>query len=232
MKAWNQSHLEDWCLQKHIQWRFNSPGASHFGGVWEREIRTIKKVLNALLRKQPLSLTDDMLSTLMCEVKNILNSRPLTAVSSDPNDLEALTPNHLLLMRSGVQFPPGLFNKSDLYMKKRWKQVQYLVELFWTRWRKEYVSLLQERKRWVREMRSFQEGDLVLVVDQLLPRNLWCLGKVVEVKRDQDGLVRSAKVKVSKHKSGKDFKFSTNILERPITKLVLIRQVQGLIDAK
>ncbi len=62
------------------------------------------------------------------QVEWILNDRPIK-ISSDPNDLEALTPNHLLLMKGKPALPPGLFEKTDLYMK-RWKQVQYLADLF------------------------------------------------------------------------------------------------------
>ena len=68
------------------------------GGAWERIIRSIRKILRALLGQQ--LVTDEMLQTLMAKVAGILNSPPLTPVSSDPKDLEPLTPNHLLLLRS------------------------------------------------------------------------------------------------------------------------------------
>ena len=61
------------------------------GGAWERIIRSIRKILRALLGQQ--LVTDEMLQTLMAAVAGILNSRPLTPVSSDLKDLEHLTPN-------------------------------------------------------------------------------------------------------------------------------------------
>ena len=76
-----------------------------------------------------------------------MNSRPITVVSSDPNDLEPLTPNHLLLLKSEVPLPPGLFRKVDLLSRPRWRQVQYLADIFWKRWRKGYLSLLQLRQK-------------------------------------------------------------------------------------
>ena len=94
IKEWNKTHVEKWCQQRNIEWKFNTPLASHQGGIWEREIRTVKKVLASVLNEQPIKLTDEALSTLICEVENILNNRPLTAISDDPNDLEPLTPNH------------------------------------------------------------------------------------------------------------------------------------------
>ena len=135
-------------LQRGIDWKFQPPNASHFGGVFEREIRSVKKVLSGLLREQPIKLSDDLLSTLFCEIEGILNCRPLTELSQDTDDLEALTPNHLLLMNAGATFPPGLFTKSDCYSTRRWKQVQYLANLFWTRFRREYLPNLQKRQKW------------------------------------------------------------------------------------
>lgn len=76
------------------------------------------------MNEQEVRLSDKGLSTLMCEVEAVLNSHPLTEVSNDPHDLEALTPNHLLLLNSGTTLPPGLFEKKDLYAKKRWRQIQ------------------------------------------------------------------------------------------------------------
>ena len=79
------------------------------------------------------TLDDEGLVTLMCEVESIINSQPLTKVSDDPEDVEALTPNHLLLLRSGSSLPPGIFDKNDLYSRRRWRQVQYLSDVFWRR---------------------------------------------------------------------------------------------------
>ena len=69
------------------------------GGIWERQIRSVRKVLNIILREQ--TLDDERLSTLFCEVESIINGRPLTVSSDDPNDESPLTPNHLLLLRGG-----------------------------------------------------------------------------------------------------------------------------------
>lgn len=73
---------------------------------------------------------DDGLSTVFCEVEAIMNYRPLTTVSNNPNDLEPLTPNHLLHMKARPVMPPAVFEKSDLYLQRRWKQVQYISVFF------------------------------------------------------------------------------------------------------
>ena len=208
--GWNQGIISEFLLQRNIQWIFNPPAGSHHGGVWERCIRTIRKVMNALLKEQVLD--DEGLATLMCEVESIVNGRPLTKVSDDPRDLEALTPNHLLLLRSGPTLSPGVFRKEDHYSRRRWRQVQYLSDVFWRRWLKEYIPSLQERQKWSRSTSNFEIGDVVLVVDENSPRNSWPLGRILEVKPNKgDGLVRRVTLRTK-----------TAVLERPIDKIVLL----------
>ncbi len=213
---WNSKTTLNWMLQKNIQWKFQPPVASHFGGCWERQIRTIRKVLSSLTNHQPLN--DENLYTLFCEVESILNSIPLTSVSDDISDLEPLTPNHLLLARSGPTFPPGLFDKHDMYAKRKWKQIQYLSDNFWSRWKREYLSLLQERNKWKFPQRSLQVGDLVLLMDQLLPRNQWSLGRIIHVYLDRHERVRVVDVRVNKVKGEP----RPLVLKRPIHKLILL----------
>lgn len=209
LKYWNQERIYEFLRQKNIKWTFQPPTASHFGGVWERQIRTIRKLLSTLLLEQPIKLTDDSLSTLFCEIEAMLNSRPLTPVSSDPDDLEALTPNHLLLQKKGLLFPPGVFCKDDLYVKRRWRQAQYLANVFWSRWKREYLVSLNQRKKWTRIKPNVKIGDLVLLCDVNLPRNLWPLGRIVTCYESSDGLIRSVKVKTV-----------SGVYDRPITKIV------------
>ena len=155
---------------KGIKWIFNSPAASHQGGVWERQIRTVRRILNSILKEQ--AVNDDCLHTIMCEVESI-NDRLLTSVSNDVNDVEPLTPNHLLLLKCQPSMPPGIFSKDDTYIRRRyWKQVQYLVDLFWTRWTCEYLPFLQERQKWLKPRRNFMTGDVVLLVDSSSPSKL------------------------------------------------------------
>ena len=220
---WNKSSAA-WMLQHKIEWQFQPPGASHMGGIWEREIRTIRKVLNGLLTEQKIRLCDERLNTLLCEAESILNNRPIAGLSSDIEDLEPLTPNHLLLVRSCATFPPGLFEETDLYLKRRWKQVQYLSDLFWRRWKKEYLPILQLRAKWSEPQRVHKVGDLVLLMDQNLPRNQWSVGRIVKVHPDVDGYVRSAEVRMSRP----CLKTKASVLARPITKLVLLAPVESL----
>ena len=101
--ACNKEGIEENLIQRGIRWKFNQPAAPHFGGVWERLVRGCKKAMYAVLGSR--SVTEDVLSTTMCNVEQTLNARPSTPVSSDVNDLEALTPNHFLLGNRNVCLP-------------------------------------------------------------------------------------------------------------------------------
>ena len=182
IEGWNQHKIGEFLLQQNVKWTFNPPGGSHHGGVWERCIRTVRKVMGALTKEQILD--EEGLVTLMCEVESIVNGRPVTKVSDDPKDLEALTPNHLLLLRSGPSLPPGFFQKDEIYSRKRWRQIQYLADIFWRRWIKEYLPSLQERQKWNRPRRNFVIGDIVLVADVNCPRSCWPLARIVDVQRN------------------------------------------------
>uniref|UniRef100_A0A8C4RP05 Tripartite motif-containing protein 16-like n=1 Tax=Erpetoichthys calabaricus TaxID=27687 RepID=A0A8C4RP05_ERPCA len=103
-----------------------------------RQIRNIRKILNSTLNQQ--TLDDESLQTVTCEVESIINNRPLTKTSDDPNDLEPLTPNHLLLLKTQPDMPPGLFSTNDQNTQRHWKQIQYTADLFWTRWSKDPVT--------------------------------------------------------------------------------------------
>ena len=141
MQGWkDDGKVKGHLLQKEIKWEFNPPAASHMGGIWERQIRTVRKVLNVILKEQ--TLDDEHLSTLFCEVESIVNGRSLTVLSDDPKDESPLTSNHLLLLRGGPELPPGQFDQSDIY-RRRWRHVQFLSDQFWRRWVREYLPTLQ-----------------------------------------------------------------------------------------
>ena len=144
IEDWNQKKIETFLKQHGIQWVVNTPTASHHGGVWQPMVRSVRKAL--MITKEQV-LTDESLATLMCEAEAIVNSRPITTVSDDVRDLEALTPSQLILLRNGSRLPPGEFHTKDVY-RRRWRQVQYLANIFWKRWTKEYLPLLQERTKW------------------------------------------------------------------------------------
>jgi hypothetical protein len=118
-----------------IDWKFNPVSAPHFGGVFEAMIKSAKKAIKAILGNA--NFTDEELHTAICGAERLLNSRPITYVSSDPNDLSPLTPNHFLVGQIGGSFAPEALDQTEVYnRRKRWHRVQQLLQQFWKRWRK------------------------------------------------------------------------------------------------
>ena len=189
---WNQDMIGRVLSQEGIQWVFNPPVAPHIGGVWECLVRLCKKALDVL---QNQVLTDEVLLTAFAEVEWLVNSRPLTEISSDVDDLEALTPNHFIIGRGTLNLPPGVF-----------------VDI-WNRWLQEYLPGLISRKKWLKPTANVKIGDLVLVSEHAVPRGFRPLGRIVKVFPGHDNVVRSAEVKT---------KFG--VMKRPVTKLALLEE--------
>ena len=203
-----KAHGADW-----IVWKQNTPTASHHGGVWERQIRSARAILVSLLKCHQATLTDESLQTLMTEVEGILNCRPLTVETiSDVNSLQPLTPSMLLTQKTKVIMPPpGSFSSTDTYSRKQWRRTQHLVQEFWSRWRKEFLATLQEREKWKRHRRNLRIGDVILLKEETGRAN-WPMGRVTEVFPDNQGRVRSVKIKMENNREAL----------RPISKIVLL----------
>jgi hypothetical protein len=221
-KSMNHNQISDFLLSKScdwIEWKRTPPKASHMGGVWERQIRTVRSVLSALLREHSSSLNDESFRTLLAEAECIVNSRPLTVEDLDDPTSLPISPNTILTTKTKVVLPPpGEFQKADIYCRKRWRHVQHLANEFWYKWKKEYISSLQLRHKWQKKQPNFEMNDVVLVKDEDLPRNQWPLARVIDVFPDQgDKLVRHVKLFIPTAKSE---------LKRPIHKLVLL--VRGI----
>ena len=155
-------------------------------------------------------LTEETLSTTMCLVEQILNARPLRGISSDPQDLEALTPNHFLLNRSTVFLPVGLILPSDFSHRRVFKQAKSHVDWVWKRWLSDYVPQLQRRSKGVSDSSCpLIVGSLVWIVDTDKPRGSYPLARVDKLHLGDDSRVRSATLKTK-----------SSSLVRPLVKLV------------
>ena len=112
----------DWNRCAVPDWHFQPPIASHMSGVWERLIRSVRKAMKGFLGDRGALSELEILRTVFAEVMSILNSLPMCPASDDPNNMEALTPNHLLLQRRNLVVPPGVFIKEELYTCKQWRR--------------------------------------------------------------------------------------------------------------
>jgi len=191
---WNQGVIEPTLVQKGIKWSFTPPASPHFGGSWEIFVRSCKRAMYDILGSR--RLTDEVLTTTMCLVEQTINARPLTAVSSDIEDIEALTPNHFLLGRPSMCLPSFWTKPIDQCVRKQYRQAEAYADQIWQRWLREYVPTLNKRQKWYSpDKRQLSTGDLVWLAEHTQPRSVYMMGRIVETYPGDDGIVRTAKVK-------------------------------------
>lgn len=148
-----------------ITWHFSPPYSPHFGGLWEAGIKSTKSHLKRVIGNASLCFED--FYTVLTQIEAILNSRPISPLSNDPNDLNPLTPGHFLIGKSLTSIPEPNITHIQETKLNRFQRLQHLVQHFWNRWNKEYVSELQTRTKW---KQHFQEaltiGSLVLLREE------------------------------------------------------------------
>ncbi|XP_067940558.1 uncharacterized protein [Watersipora subatra] len=219
------SGIQDVLKDSMIEFKFNAPSASHAGGVWERQIRTVKSVLNAMLPTYTTRMDTMALKTAFYEVMAIVNSRPLSVDNLNKPDEIVLTPNHLITMKpSQPTVVPGEFDNQEVYGRKMWRKVQQFAEHFWTEWRNQYFVHINKRQKWTKMERSIAIGDIVLIMDENLPRGQWLTAVVQQVFKDNDALVRRVQLRVANRhldRQGKKM-MKPSVLERPVQKLILL----------
>lgn len=197
-------------------WIFNTPHSSHMGGVWGRVIGLDRRIIGAILLKQPKrQLTHDVLVTLMGELTAILKNRPLVPVSMDPDNPLVLTPNMLLTQKSETDGPPfHELDVRDMYASS-WKHVQVIAQQFWKRWHNEYLQLLQQRRKGTDSKDNLRIDDVVLLREKEAHRNDWKMGVINRAFPDDDGKVRKIEVRISR--GGQLVHYV-----RPVTEVVLL----------
>ena len=175
-----------------VVWSFNPPAAPWFGGFYERLVACVKTPLKKVLGKALLK--PEELATVLAEIEAVVNSRPLTSVSTDIGDDMALTP----AMMMGDVFAPGAPEVEDgltaAQLSARFSYIINVKEHLRKRWREQYLVGLSSYQS--AQARPIKAGEVVLVVDDKKKRHLWRLGRVIELFAGRDGKSRVARVKV------------------------------------
>ncbi|KAL0811448.1 hypothetical protein ABMA28_009848 [Loxostege sticticalis] len=176
-----------------IKFLFSPPYSAHFNGMAEAAVRSTKHHLKRLLSLT--NFTYEELATCLCQIEAVLNSRPLTPLSSDPSDFYALTPSHFLIGRPLTSVPCPQIPEKNISSFDRYKRIECIRQHFWQRFSHEYVSLLQQKTKWSTSSGQLNEGMLVLLRDKALPPLVWALGRVVRTFPGPDGVTRVAEIK-------------------------------------
>lgn len=194
-----------------IKWHFIPSSSPHFGGLWEAGVKSMKFHLRRVVGETKLTFTE--FYTLLTQIEAVLNSRPLSPLSTDITDYDPLTPAHFLIGRKLTSpAEKELTEVADNRLSK-FEHLQKMVKHFWNRWSKEYVSELQVRNKWKRHSAPLTRvGDLVVLREDARPTYQWRIGRVTELHTGNDGVVRVVSVRVS----------SGNVLKRAITKTAVL----------
>ncbi|XP_062541079.1 uncharacterized protein LOC134209115 [Armigeres subalbatus] len=188
-----QRKLNDFCTSKGIVWHFIPPRSPHFGGIWEAGVKSVKHHLKRVVGET--KLTFEEMTTFLAQCEAILNSRPLIPVSDDPNDIEVLTPSHILIGRSPLSIPEPSYEDVKVGRLGRWQHIQLMKQHFWKRWSAEYLHYLQSRPKWNSEVSKTDIGAVVVLKDDNAPPHQWRLGRIVATHPGQDGIVRVVTVR-------------------------------------
>lgn len=158
------------------------------------------------------ALNYEEMHTLLVQIEAILNSRSITGLSNDPNDLSVRTPGHFLIGdASNSNAEPNLMELKSNRLS-RWQHVEQMRQQFWKRWSGEYLHQMQQRSKWkTNKGQQLQTGQLVLVKQGGLAPLQWILGRVSGLHQGADGVARAATIQTAKGN-----------FERPLTKLCVL----------
>ncbi|XP_011859136.1 PREDICTED: uncharacterized protein LOC105556649 [Vollenhovia emeryi] len=190
-----------------IRWHFNPPAAPHFGGLWEAAVKSVKHHLQRVIGET--KLTYEEMATFLAEVEACLNSRPLQALTDDPEDLSALTPGHFLIGEPLNAIPePALIDVPPNRLSN-WRLLQQMRDHLWQRWSREHLQALTPRPKWWTTSGGLKEGQLCLLKSELTPPCRWSLARIVRLYAGEDNQVRVV-----------DVRTATGRLTRPVVKIV------------
>lgn len=187
--------IKEYVASQSIEFKMIPPYASHFGGFWEAGIRSCKQCLRRVVGDT--HLTFEEFSTVLAQVESILNSRPLSPMSTDPKDLNPLTPAHFLVGRPLTA--PVSADLQDVPANRltRYQRVEQIRQHFWARWSIEYVSELQQRGKWRDNTEDLRQDTLVLIKDNNMPPMKWSMGRIERTFPGKDGINRVADIRTS-----------------------------------
>ncbi|XP_076381801.1 uncharacterized protein LOC143260421 [Megalopta genalis] len=187
--------LQTFLTTKGIAWHFTPALSPHFGGLWEAAVKAFKHHLKRVVGEE--LFTFEQFNTFVVEIEAILNSRPLTPLSPDPNDISPLTPGHFLIGSSLTAIAETDFRATPDNRLSTWQHIQKVKQDFWTRWHKEYIHQLNVRHKWTSGSHHIREGTIVVLKEDNTPPLCWHLGRVQQVHPGADGIIRAVTVRTA-----------------------------------
>ncbi|XP_055306546.1 uncharacterized protein LOC129570849, partial [Sitodiplosis mosellana] len=184
-KATTSTEIAQLFASDGIRFHFNPPSAPNWGGQWESFVKLTKHHLRRMTTA--VKLTFEEMATLLAQIESCLNSRPLCAITTDINDLEPLTPGHLLIGAPLNLIPePNSLSLKDNTLD-RFQAIQKGLQTFWKRFSEEYLHAQHPRKKWLKPNEDVNCGDLVIIIEDNLPPAKWMMARIIELHTGTDG---------------------------------------------
>ncbi|GBM85144.1 hypothetical protein AVEN_85619-1, partial [Araneus ventricosus] len=201
--------LSGYLSSEGIDWKFLPPRAPNFGGLWEAGVKSFKHHLKRVVGNSKLTFEEFL--TVTTQIEGILNSRPLVPLTTEIEDLNALTPAHFLIGRPiNSIVEPNLFEIPECRLKI-WQKLTKMIQIIWKRWSNDYLCNLQQRGKWFFDKNNVRIGDLVIIKEDNMAVCNWPLGRIVELFPGNDNKIRVVGVKTQK-----------GFFKRPISKVCLL----------
>ena len=191
----NHSKYQSYFNENGVRWHFIPARSPHFGGMWEAAVKSFKQHIKRVVMDT--SLTFEDFYTVITQIEAVLNSRPLLPLSSDPSDLESLTPGHFLIGDALLAVPQDDVTEIPTNRLSSYKKLQQMVQRFWRSWSNDYLNTLQQRSKWRQNVNNIKIGTLVLLKEDNVPPMNWQLARVIGVHPGQDNLVRVVSVRTN-----------------------------------
>ena len=212
---WDRKSIVEFGAKHQIDWEFCSPDAPWQNGAVEALIKSVKRCLKVAVGKQVLTFSE--IQTLLFEVANLVNERPIGRHPTSVEDGAYLSPNDLLLGRASSKISSGPFSTTtNKYIRHAF--IQKLVDAFWKKWNQDYFPSLTVHQKWHTRFRNVKVGDIVLVQESGLIKGVWKMGKITKADPSlRDGFVRNVDIQ---YKNANYKSFIT--ITRPVQRIVVI----------
>ena len=162
-----QDDLKNFCANKGISWVTIPTCGPHFGGLSEAGLKSMKRLLRRQMGRIVLNFEE--LATILPQIEQILNSRPLTPLSTDPNDVQVLTSVHFLLGSPLTALPSSNEDDTEVSCLQRWRLIQLLLQRLWKRWTRQNLLTNQIRTKWQLKKTNLAVNGVVFVTDDNHP---------------------------------------------------------------
>lgn len=211
----------DFLTMKGMTWKNTTPRAPWEGGIYERMIGFTKTAMRRAIGRK--LLWERELITLIVEIEGVLNTRALTYVNFEDyviiRPIDFILPNASLVTQIPYDNDEEEYHLHRLSTKEKfvryWSNTLKTLDTFWEIWKREYLTSLRERIQREHnspkgaEVRRPYENEIVLVNEPEIPRGMWKLARIKEIKRGRNGEARNAIIEMPHGK----------LLSRPINVL-------------